>query len=82
MIDKLKFDQQFLSVLSLIGSTLTLAGMFVFRRFMAERSIAYVVGFLTVIGTILSLPVVSMYYGLHEWTARMTGGSSMPGSSR
>ncbi len=41
---------------------------------MAERSIAYVVGFLTVVGTILSLPVVSMYYGLHEWTARLTGG--------
>jgi hypothetical protein len=74
MIDKLGFDQQFLSILSLIGSTLTLAGMFVFRRFMAERSIAYVVGFLTVVGTILSLPIVSMYYGLHEWTARMTGG--------
>ena len=74
MIDHLRFDQQFLSVLSLIGSTLTLAGMFVFRRFMAERSIAYVVGFLTVIGTILSLPIVSMFYGLHEWTARMTGG--------
>jgi MFS family permease len=74
MIDDLKFDQHFLSILSLIGSTLTLAGMFVFRRFMAERSIAYVVGFLTVIGTILTLPVVSMYYGLHEWTARMTGG--------
>lgn len=74
MIDQLRFDQQFLSILSLIGSTLTLAGMFVFRRFMAERSIAYVVGFLTVIGTILALPIVSMYYGLHEWTARMTGG--------
>jgi MFS family permease len=74
MIDELKFDQQFLSVLSLIGSTLTLAGMFMFRRFMAERSIAYVVGFLTLVGTILSLPVVSMYYGLHEWTARLTGG--------
>lgn len=74
MIDHLKFDQQFLSILSLIGSTLTLVGMFIFRRFMAERSIAYVVGFLTVIGTVLTLPVVSMYYGLHEWTARMTGG--------
>ncbi len=74
MIDQLKFDQQFLSVLSLIGSTLTLAGMFLFRRFMAERSIAYVVGFLTVIGTILTVPIVSMFYGLHEWTAKMTGG--------
>jgi len=74
MIDQLKFDQQFLSILSLIGSTLTLAGMFIFRRFMAERSIAYVVGFLTVIGTILTLPIVSMFYGLHEWTAKLTGG--------
>ena len=74
MIDHLKFDQQFLSILSLIGSTLTLVGMFTFRRFMAERSIAYVIGFLTVIGTILTLPIVSMFYGLHEWTAGMTGG--------
>jgi hypothetical protein len=31
---------------------------------MAERSIAYVVGFLTVIGTILTLLIVSMFYGL------------------
>ena len=74
MIDHLKFDQQFLSVLSLIANTLTLVGMFVFRRFMAERSIAYVVGFLTVVGTILTVPIVSMYYGLHEWTEQMTGG--------
>jgi hypothetical protein len=74
MIDQLQFDQRFLSVLSLIGSTLTLLGMFVFRRFMAERSIAYVVGFLTIAGTILSFPILGMYYGLHEWTARMTGG--------
>ncbi|MCP9464162.1 MAG: hypothetical protein NNA25_05135 [Nitrospira sp.] len=74
MIDHLGFDQQFLSELSLISNTLALAGMFIFRRFMAERSIAYVVGFLTIVGSGLSLPIVSMYYGLHEWTARMTGG--------
>jgi hypothetical protein len=74
MIDVLRFDQHFLAVLSLISSALTLVGMFIFRRFMAERSIAYVVGFLTVIGTVLALPIVGMYYGLHEWTARVTGG--------
>ncbi len=74
MIDELKFDQHFLSVLSLIGSALTLFGMFLFRRFMAERSIAYVVGFLTLAGFLLSLPIVGMYYGLHEWTAAHTGG--------
>lgn len=74
MIDDLQFDQQFLSVLSLIGGTIALAGMFVFRRFMAERSITYIVGFLTVVGTILSLPIIGMFYGLHEWTAKVTGG--------
>lgn len=74
MIDELGFDQQFLSVLSLIASALTLAGMFIFRRFMAERSIAYVVGFLTVVGTALSLPIVGMYFGLHHWTMAVTGG--------
>ena len=74
MIDMLGFDQQFLSVLSLIGSVLTLAGMFVFRRFMAERSIAYVVGFLALAGFVLALPIVGLYYGLHQWTAAMTGG--------
>ena len=73
-IDVLKFDQHFFSVLSLIGSTLTLAGMFAFRRFMAERSIFYVVGFLTVVGTLLSLPTLGMSLGIHEWTAAHTGG--------
>ncbi|MDP1989793.1 MAG: hypothetical protein Q8K00_02125 [Syntrophales bacterium] len=74
MIDELGFDQQFLSVLSLIGSTLTLGGMFLFRRFVAERSIAYVVGFLTIAGFVLALPIVGLYYDLHHWTAAMTGG--------
>jgi hypothetical protein len=74
MIDELAFDQKFISVLSLIGASLALFGMFLFRRFMAERSIAYVVVFLTIVSTILYLPVVGMYYGLHEWTAALTGG--------
>jgi hypothetical protein len=74
MIDLLGFDQQFLAELSLIGSVLTLAGLFVFRRFMAERSIAYIVGSLTVATTVIGAPVVGMYYGLHHWTAAHTGG--------
>jgi hypothetical protein len=73
-IDELKFDQHFISILSLIGSVLTLAGMFIFRRFMADHSIAYVVGALTLLGGLLSLPYVGMYFGLHQWTAAMTGG--------
>ncbi|MBL8425356.1 MAG: hypothetical protein JNK06_17955 [Candidatus Accumulibacter phosphatis] len=74
MIDALGFDQSFLAKLSLIASVLTLLGLFTFRRFMAERSIAYIAGFLTLAGTLLSLPTLGMYYGLHEWTAAHTGG--------
>jgi hypothetical protein len=74
MIDELGFDQQFLSILSLIGSAMALFGMFIFRRFMADHSIAYIVGFLTILGTLLSLPIIGMYYGLHAWTAAHTGG--------
>jgi MFS family permease len=74
MIDVLGFDQRFLAVLSLIGSVLTLFGMFIFRRFMAEHSIAYVVGALTLAGALFSLPIVGLYYGLHQWAAAMTGG--------
>jgi hypothetical protein len=48
--------------------------MFIFHRFMAERSIAYVVGFLTIVGTVLTLPIIGMYYGLADWTSALTGG--------
>ncbi|MGH7857167.1 MAG: hypothetical protein ACREQY_07510, partial [Candidatus Binatia bacterium] len=74
MIDELGFDQSFLAKLSLTASALTLVGMFLFRRFMAERSIRYVVGFLTLAAFVLALPILAMFYGFHEWTAAYTGG--------
>jgi hypothetical protein len=48
--------------------------LFAFRRFMAERSIYTVVVVLTLAGTVLSLPQIGMFYGVHEWTAARTGG--------
>lgn len=74
MIDVLDFDQSFMAKLSLIGSSLTLFGLFIFRRFMAEKSIPHIIVVLTVAGTVLSLPTIGMYYGLHHWTAQLTGG--------
>lgn len=74
MIDELGFDQSFLSRLDLITSTLTLTGLFLFRRFMAEKSIAQIVIFLTLAATLLTMPIIGMFHGLHEWTAAVTGG--------
>ena len=74
MIDELGFDQSFLSRLDLITSVLTLSGLFLVRRFMAEKSIAQIVIFLTLAATLLSLPIIGMFHGLHQWTAAATGG--------
>jgi hypothetical protein len=73
-IDVLGFDQQFLSVLSLITSMLTLVGMVILRPLMANHSIAYIVVLLTVAGGVLSLPNIGLYYGVQEVTAALTGG--------
>ncbi|MEX2454096.1 MAG: hypothetical protein WD470_05300 [Rhodospirillaceae bacterium] len=73
-IDVLGFDQQFLSVLSLIMSALTIVGMVVLRPLMATRSIAYVVTLLTIAAGILALPNIGLYYGLHHWTEAWSGG--------
>ena len=74
MIDVLGFNERFFAFLALVAGVLTIVGMFIFRRLMAVRSIAYIVALLTIVGTVLSLPVVGMYYGLHRWTAAVTGG--------
>ncbi|MDH3534148.1 MAG: hypothetical protein OER87_00185, partial [Gammaproteobacteria bacterium] len=73
-IDVLGFDQRFLSILSLIASSLALLGMVVLRPMMANHSIAFVIVVLTIAAGILSLPNIGLYYGLHEWTAARTDG--------
>jgi MFS family permease len=73
-IDVLGFDQQFLSILTLITSCLTLVGMIVLRPFMASRPITYIVIVLTIAAGLLSLPNIALYYGIHQWTGPLTGG--------
>jgi BT1 family len=74
MIDVLKFDEAFQSKLLLIQYALTLVGMFALRRYMAKTSMPGILVMLTIAGTILALPNIGMFYGLHHWTARVTGG--------
>jgi hypothetical protein len=73
-IDVLKFDPGFLAKLSMLSGLVALAGLFAYRRFLAHRSIYFVVGLLTVLGSVMALPQIGMAYGVHEWTAAMTGG--------
>ncbi len=73
-IDELGFNEQFFSILSLLASILTLAGIVLLRPFMAKNSIAKIIVVLSIAGAILFLPSVGMYYGFHNWTSSLTGG--------
>jgi hypothetical protein len=73
-IDVLGFDQQFLSVLSLITSVLTLVGMVVLRPLMASKPIVWIIVMLTIAGGVLTLPNIGLYYGIQDVTAPLTGG--------
>lgn len=64
-IDKLGFDEAFFAKLSMIGGGIALAGMWFAAKFIVDRSIGKVLIFLTIIGTLLSFPILAMYYDMH-----------------
>jgi hypothetical protein len=72
-IDVLKFDEAFFGTLRQISSILAIAGMFALRGWMSRRPIPYLVVFLSVYSTVMMLPFIGMYHGLHEWTEAVFG---------
>jgi hypothetical protein len=64
-IDVLRFDEAFFAKLAMIGGGIALAGMWFSSKFIVNQKISSVLIFLTIIGTLLSLPVLGMYYDLH-----------------
>ena len=65
-IDVLGFDEAFFAKLSMIGGGIALLGMWIGAKWIVDRSIGRVLVFLTIVSTLLSLPILGMYYGLHE----------------
>lgn len=72
-IDVLKFNQAFFGTMSQISAGLSILGMWVFAKFITEKPIGLVFVTLTLIGTLLTMPVIAMYYGLHIWTEQHFG---------
>ena len=73
-IDVLKFDQAFLSSLSLTAALITLVGMLVFKNYMVKSSIAKLFLLLSIISAILYIPSILMYYEFHVYTSQLTDG--------
>jgi len=72
-IDVLHFDEAFFGTLRQIAAVLAIGGMFALRSWMAKRPIPYLVVFLSIYNTVMTLPFLGMYFGLHEWTAAVFG---------
>jgi hypothetical protein len=66
-IDQLGFDQRFLGVLAQVGSILSLAGLLVFRKTIVRRPVSFTLLWVMVAATLLYLPNIGLFYGLHEW---------------
>ena len=72
-IDVLGFDEGFYGTLAQIGAGLSLAGAWLFSDVITRQPIARVLLWLTVIGTVLSLPTIALALRLDEWTEQMFG---------
>ncbi len=72
-LDVLKFDAEFYGTLRQTGALLALIAMWLFARQLTEYSVAKTLFWIAVAGSLLSLPSVGLYYGLHEWTKPLFG---------
>jgi hypothetical protein len=66
-VDRLGFDQKFLGVLAQVGSVLSLLGLLVFRKTIVKRPVSFTLFWVVIAGTILYLPNIGLFYGLHTW---------------
>ena len=72
-LDVLKFDEAFYGHLRQTGALLGLVALWLFSKQITEYSAKWTLFWLAIAGTILSLPSVGLFYGLHHWTEQMFG---------
>jgi BT1 family len=72
-IDVLGFDEAFYGTLAQIGAGLSLAGAWLFSDVITRKPIAKVLLWLTIIGTILSLPTIALALRADQWTESAFG---------
>jgi hypothetical protein len=77
-LDVLKFDEAFYGVLRQIAAIIGLAAMWIFSKQITEYSVTKVLFWIAVAGTVLSLPSISLFYGLHVWTEETFGFGARP----
>jgi MFS family permease len=72
-LDILKFDEAFYGTLRQTGAFLGIAVLWMFSKQITEYPVKWTLFWLAVLGTLLALPNVGLYYGLAEWTEAHLG---------
>jgi len=72
-LDVLKFDEAFYGTLRQTSAIIALVALWLFSKQLTEYSVTKVLFWLAVAGTVLSLPNIGLYYGLHHWTEATFG---------
>jgi len=72
-IDVLGFDQGFFGVLAQIGTGLAIAAALLLGARVVRLPLTRVLGWLTILGALFSLPTIAMLFGFHHWTEAQFG---------
>jgi hypothetical protein len=72
-LDVLEFDAAFYGVLRQTGAILSIVAIWLFSKQLTEYSVTKVLFWIVIAGTVLSLPSIGLFYGLHRWTEAMFG---------
>jgi hypothetical protein len=67
-LDVLKFNEAFYGILRQTGAILSIVAMWLFAKQLTEYSVAKTLFWIAVAGTIVTLPSIGLFYGLHHWT--------------
>jgi MFS family permease len=67
-LDVLKFDESFYGTLRQTAALIGIAAMWLLSKQLTEYSVKRTLLWLAVLGAVLSLPNIGLYYGLHHWT--------------
>jgi BT1 family len=77
-LDVLKFDATFYGVLRQTAAIIAIAALWLFSKQLTEYSVTKVLFWLVVVGTVLSLPSIGLFYGLQDWTEATFGFGARP----
>jgi hypothetical protein len=72
-LDVLKFDEAFYGSLRQTSAIIAIVAMWALSKQLTEYSVTKVLFWLAVAGTVLSLPNIGLFFGLHHWTEQTLG---------